>query len=262
MISVTQPYTTDLQKSTAHIAEMTEILQLWELGLSLEELSGRVIERGGLGKTSRVRVNDLVKRAFNQRFLVPDDRPARTARLALSCGVSTQEFRELLFLFCVRTYPVLFDFLVERYWPSVLTGRDVIEGAQIVNFLRDKAGTVRMPDPWSESVLARVGRNLGKMMTDFGLFEDNRSSLRRIRSWEPSDFLVELTLVDAHEAGIGDTGLLAVPEWSAFGMERVQVVERCRRLASSGGAFLFQYSGELAQFSWRVESVEAFLHAR
>ena len=256
------PYTTDLQKNAALIEEMTEILQLWQPGMTLDELVQRVIDLGGLGRVSRVRINDLVKRAFYQRFLRPDDRPARLAQSVHRHAGAGREYREVLFLTCIRTYPVIFDFLVERYWPALYTGRDVITGAEIQHFIRDKSNTERMPQPWGESVTARVARNLGKTLADFDLFENRRSPLRRIKPWEPCDFLVELVLMEAHERGVGDTALLELPEWRAFGMEKAVVVDRCRRIASSGGPFLFQYSGEIAQFSWRVETVGEYLDAR
>lgn len=254
-------YTSDLQKTAAVINEMMEVLSVWEPGMALDELEGRVVEAGALGRVSATRVRDIIKRSFNQRFLVPDDRGARNAKPILERDLGSTAFREVLFLYCVRTYLVIYDFLVERYWPAAFAGHETITGAQMILHLRDKFGTARNPDGWSQSVTARVARNLGKALSDFGLFESRRTTVRRIRHYQPSDFLVLFLLHEGHEAGIGDTSLLAMAEWEALGLSRSEVVERARHLADVNGAFLFQYSGELAQFSWRFETVKEFLDA-
>jgi hypothetical protein len=254
-------YTSDLQKTAAVVTEMMEVLSLWEPEMSLDDLERRVIDAGALGRVSATRVRDIVKRSFNQRFLVPDDGAARNAKAILERGLGAVEFREVLFLYCVRTYLSIYDFLVERYWPAAFAGHETITGSQIILHLKDKFGTGRNPAGWSESVTARVARNLGKALSDFGLFESRRTTVRRIRPYQPSDFLVLFLFHEAHEAGMGDTVLLGLAEWEALGMGRSDVVDRARYLADVNGAFLFQYSGELAQFSWRHQTVKEFVDA-
>lgn len=254
-------YTSDLQKTAAVVTEMMDVLAVWEPGMELDELERRVIAHGGLGRVSATRLRDIVKRSFNQRFLMPDDRAARNAKPILDGGLGATAFREVLFLYCIRTYLVIYDFLVERYWPAAYAGHETITGNQIVLHLTDKFGTERNPDGWSESVTARVARNLGKALSDFGLFESRRTTVRRLRPYRPSDFLVLFLLHEGHESGIGDTSLLALAEWEALGLSRADVVNRARQLGDVNGAFLFQYSGELAQFSWRYHTVKEFVDA-
>jgi hypothetical protein len=254
-------YTSDLQKTAAVVTEMMDVLSLWEPGLGLDDLERRVIAQGALGKVSATRVRDIVKRSFSQRFLMPDDRPARNAKPILDHDLGVAAFREVLFLYCIRTYLVIYDFLVERYWPAAFAGHETIAGNQIVLHLKDKSGTARNPDGWSGSVTERVARNLAKALSDFGLFESRRTTVRRLRPYRPSDFLVLFLLHEAHEAGVGDTSLLALAEWEALGLSRSDVVDRVRDLAVVTGAFLFQYSGELAQFSWRYRTVKELVDA-
>ena len=253
------PYTSDLQKTAAVIPETIEILRQWEPGLSPEALSQRVIASGGLGRVSTVRVHDIVRRSFKQRFLEPDDGHARLARTALGEGLGAGELRDLLFLAFVRTYRVAYDFLVERYWPLCYAGHAAVTGREIVSFLAASAGTDRNPHGWSKAVTERVGRNLGKALADFGLFEAGRTTVRRIRPWQPTDFLVTCLLVEQHARGAGDTALLSLPEWAAFGMRKDDVLDRCRRLGSVTGPFVFQYSGEIAQFSFRHADAQEFI---
>lgn len=253
-------YTSELQKTTGALDELREVFQLWEPGMERNTLSQLVIDSGALGRSSTTRAKDIVSRTFAQRFLVPDDRPARRIKVALTAGVDHVAFRDLVFLYTLRAHPLIHDFLVERYWPATFSGHTEIMGAEIVAFLEDVAGTERMPEPWSASVMQRVARNLGKTLTDFGFFEDRRSPIRRISYWSASSFLFAYTLVESHEDGVSDTSLLNLPEWSAMGMDRNDVVDRCSRLSGTTGPFQFQFDGNIARFSWRYETTEEYLN--
>ncbi len=254
-------YTADLQKTAAAIPEMMEVLSQWEPGMALDDLEHHVLSAGALGRVSATRVRDIVKRSFSHRFLTPDDRRARNAKRILERGLGAAPFRDVLFLYSIRTHLVIYDFLVERYWPATFAGHETITGAQIVLHLKNAFGTDRNPDGWSDNVAARVARNLGKALSDFGLFESKRTTVRRLRDYQPSDFLVLFVLHEAHEASVGDTSLLGLAEWEALGLSQADVVDRARSLANVNGVFLFQYSGELAQFSWRYNTVKEFVDA-
>jgi len=254
------PYTSDLQKTAAVIPEMMELVRLWEPGMSVEELKKLAFSGGALGRVSTVRVRDIVQRSFKQRFLEPDDSNARSAKAAIEARLRPETIRELFLLFFLRSYRVARDFLAERYWPASNAGHETISTKEIEAFLKESFGTDRNPQGWSEGVTTRVARNLGKALTDFGLFESGRTSIRRIRPWTPSDFLVTYVLLDAALRSIGDTALLSIEEWTYLGIDRENLVARCRRLGSGAGPFLFQYSGELAHFSWKHRPLEDLIH--
>lgn len=253
-------YTSDLQKTAAVIPEMMSLISLWEPGMPIERLTATIIESGSLGRVSTVRIKDIVQRSFKQRFLEPDATAALHMKLALDAGLELGKLKELLFLYFIRTYRVAKDFLAERYWPAVNAGHDTIDGKEIVSFLKDSFGTEQNPAGWSESVTARVARNLGKALADFGLFETGRTPLRRIRHWEPSDFLVTYILLTRMTLGVGPTALLSLDEWAALGLQREHLIDRCRRIGNTTGPFMFQFSGELAQFTWKTTTVEDLIN--
>ena len=249
-------YTAELQKTTGALDELRQVFDLWEPGMGRVALRDRVTSSGALGRSSTTRTGDIVNRAFPQRFLTPDDRAARRVKAGLAAGIAHAEFRDLVFLYTMRAYAPIRDFLAERYWPAVFSGHQQIDGREIVGFLQDQAGTERNPQGWSENVTARVARNLGKTLTDFGFFEDRRSSVRRIRFWRPSDFLVTYVVIEAHQDGTPDSAIITAGEWEVFGLDMAARLERIQRLAGTNGPFLFQYSGEIAQFTWRCATVE------
>ena len=249
-------YTAELSKTAAAVGELREVLGFWEPGMTTDELAKRVLAEGGLGRSSATRVNDIVRRTFAQRLLRPDDTPARRVKAALQAGISESQFRDLMLLYTLRAQPPIYDFLVERYWPAVFAGHEAIDGREIAAFLRDKSGTERNPDGWSAHVTARVARNLGKALTDFGFFENRRSPIRTVRYWNASEFLLAYILVEAHQDGRSDSELLQLAEWAAFGFNERERVQRLLRMAGVSGPFLFQYSGEIAQFTWHADTVE------
>lgn len=253
-------YTAELQKTTGALDELWEVFHLWEPGMERNTLTQRVIESGALGRSSTTRAKDIVSRAFAQRFLSPDDRPARRIHVALACNIDRNAFRDLVFLYTLRAQPLIKDFLVERYWPATFSGHQEILGAEIVAFLSDVAETERMPERWSSSVMQRVARNLGKTLTDYGFFEDRRNSVRRIRYWSISSFLFFYMLIEGHQDGFTDTSLVRLPEWGAMGMSERDVIDRCAHLSSIDAPFQFQFAGDIARFSWRYTTVEEYLH--
>jgi hypothetical protein len=253
-------YTAELQKTTGALDELRQVFHQWEPGMERSILTQRVVESGALGRSSTTRARDIVNRTFAQRFLLPDDRPARRISIALSSGIDRASFRDLVFLYTLRAQPLIYDFLVERYWPAAFSGHQEIPGSEIVAFLEDVAGTERMPEPWSMSVMQRVARNLGKTLTDFGFFEDRRSPVRRIRYWSVSPFLFSYVLIERHQDGVTDTSLVRLPEWGAMGMAERDVVDRCARLSGTTAPFQFQYAGDMARFSWRYATLEEYLH--
>lgn len=253
-------YTAELQKTTGALDEFRQVFHQWEPGMERSTLTQRVIEAGALGRSSTTRAKDIVNRTFAQRFLLPDDRPARRISTALSCGIDQAGFRDLVFLYTLRAHPLIQDFLVERYWPAAFSGHQEIHGSEIVAFLEDVAGTERMPERWSTSVMQRVARNLGKTLTDFGFFEDRRTSVRRISYWSVSPFLFTYILIEGHQDGVSDTALLRLPEWGAMGMAYRDVVDHCARLSGTTAPFQFQYAGDIARFSWRYATTEEYLH--
>jgi hypothetical protein len=258
--TILSTYSSDLLKTAALIPETLELLHSWEPGIRTSELARRIISAGALGRVSAERVKDIIQCSFSPRFLKPNDIPARIAKTALQAGLPRMHIRELLFLFYLRTNRVAWDFLVARYWPASYNGKESISNKEIEDFLRNSFGTPQNPRGWSEKVTLRLAQNLSQALSDFGLFEYGRTSIRKIRPWQPSDFLVTYVLLDAVGKGIGNTSLLSLPEWKVLGLNQEELISRCRKLGGFNGPFLFQYSGELAQFSWKYHTLEELIH--
>jgi hypothetical protein len=153
----------------------------------------------------------------------------------------------------------MFDFLQEIYWPAFFSGRDKIAGSEIRNFISRKAGTERLPNPWSDSVSARIARHMGKALASFGLFQERRSPDRTFRHYQISRNLFRYIVFEAHIDGARDAQILSLPDWRAFGLEKPEVISLAESVSSMGSDFLFQFSGDIVQFSWNLSSMEELI---
>lgn len=256
---VDKPYDTELQKAAALIDEFRELLSLWQPGMEPTDLTQQAVDHGSLGRISHSRVRDIVQRVFSRRLLKPDERPAQRLKLVLEKGLPHTFYRDVLFVYTYRSHTLIFDFLQEHYWPTFFSGREKIAGAEMRNFISRKAGTERLPNPWSESVVSRVARHMGKALASFGLFEERRAPDRTIRHYQISRNLFRYIICEAHFDGVQDAQLLSLPDWKAFGLEKPEVVSLAESVSSLGSDFLFQFSGDIVQFSWNLDSMEELI---
>ena len=256
---VAKPYDTELQKAAALIDEIYELLLMWEPGMEPTALTSLAMEQGSLGRISQSRVRDIVQRVFSRRLLRPSDTPARRLKSIIDAGLHYSFYRDVLFVYTYRAHTIMYDFLQEVYWPAFFAGREKIAGQELKNFISRKSGTDRLPTTWSESVTARIARHLGKALATFGFFEEKRSPDRYLRHYQISKDLFRYILLEAHVDGISDTNLLKLPDWHAFGLEVPEVVSLAQNVSATGNDFLFQYSGDIVQFSWNYSSIEELL---
>lgn len=257
---VNKPYDTELQKAAALLDEIHELLILWEPGMEPVALTRLAMKQGSLGKISQSRVRDIVQRVFSRRLLKPSNMPARRLKVIIENELPYSFYRDVLFVYTYRAHTIMYDFLQEMYWPAFFAGREKIAGQELKNFISRKSGTDRLPNTWSDSVMARIARHLGKALASFGLFEEKRSPDRYLRHYQISKDLFRFILLEAHIDGVSDNNLLKLPDWRAFGLEMPEVVSLAQNVSSTGNDFLFQYSGDIVQFSWNFSSIEELLH--
>ena len=252
-------YTTELSKGQGAITETLTLLEYWEPGIGTAELTDRVMEAGGLGRSSAVRTRDLITRVFARRYLADDGRPAYVLK-SLKDQVSLSTLKQFMLVYTVRQHDILHDFITEVYWPKYEAGAEEIGRPDARSFI-EEAHAMGIIDPgWSETMVVRVARYLVGTLADFGLLEEGRQSTREIRPFYPEDPLVLYLAHEIHFDGYSDNSILEHPDWGLFGLMREDVVRRLEQVASDGH-FIVQYSGELLRISWQYESLDECLDA-
>src|ERR1017187_7770020 len=102
-------YTTNLSKAQGMVPETLELLELWAPGMTVGELKSRVRAMGALGKATQVRVDDLVGRAFAQRYLFDRGKPAQWLRYLLLKRAPRGLLRQLTLIYTARANLILND---------------------------------------------------------------------------------------------------------------------------------------------------------
>lgn len=254
-------YGTDLQKMAGIVQETMVLLGAWSPGMGADELQAAAAERNLLGKATSSRVRDVVKRGFAKRYLRPNDTPARILKTLYDRRVDPAQLRQLLYLYTTRSQPLLADFVTQVYWRKVRLGIRELSNPEAQRFIEGAFGSPKLPRSWGDSVVTRIARGMTRTLVDFGLLHSRRGQTHDIVPYELSDFTARFLFQEAHTRGVGDTSILSLPEWGWFGLEQADIPAFASRLAASGHDFLFQYSGEIARFSWTYATMEEFLHA-
>jgi hypothetical protein len=261
-LSASQTYTTKLSAGLGLIEESLALLQLWEPGMSRQELYRRALDSGVFAGISAYRLFNIIRDGFAHRYLIRNGYPAQVLKRLRPC-LAQDELVQLFFLYTCRALPVLADFVRQVYWPAYARGDRTLSTSQARAFIDEALAAGKTARSWSPSLIVRTSRYLVGACADFGLLEDGRKTIRRINPYRLLPTVGILLAHDLHFHGLSDGSLVASADWELFGLSRESVREELKQLAPSG-AFLVQTAGELIRISWRYsnweELCDAFLH--
>jgi hypothetical protein len=253
-------YTTNLSKAQGMVTETLELLELWEPGMTVGELKSRVRATGALGKATQVRVDDLVGRAFAQRYLIEGGKPAQWLRHLLMSRVSRGLLRQLTLIYTARANLILHDFISEVFWfkYSSLVGEVTKQDAR--DFIDRAVSRGALEKRWSESMVERVTRYLLGTLVDFELIASNQFGQRQIRPV----FIMPETIVflayELHFASTDDQEIVRHRDWGLFGLLPADVIASLEKVATHGHLFI-QHSGAFVRVEWKYQTMEEMLDA-
>ena len=260
-MEATKTYTTELLKVSGLISETISLLNFWEPGMSHKELADNAVQADLLGKASASRMHDVVIDGFAKRYLRPDASAARNLKVLVEKNTELNTLRQLFFLYTCRSQPILRDMVCEVYWPAQFSGKDRITMNDVRMFIVGSFGTEKNSGRWAESIIAKLSNSIPKCLTDFGLLGPYKRSGREILPYTILNFTLNYILYDAHFKGLSDTQILYLQDWELFGLQPAEVLALIRNTAITTDAYIFQYAGDLARFTWKYETMENFLHA-
>ena len=259
-MTTTPRYTTNLSKAQGMVPETLELLELWQPGMSVSELKARVRSMGALGKATQVRVDDVVGRAFAQRFLIEKGKPAEWLRFLLLRNTPRALLRQLTLVYTARANRVLHDFIREEFWVKYSSKSGEVTKQDALEFVGRAIRRGEIERRWSEHTMDRVARDLLGTLADFELIANNRFGCRQIR---PMLILPETVLFlayDLHLSGVEDDALLRHPDWGLFGRGPADVVSLLEKASTHGHLFV-QHAGSFVRVEWKYKSMEEMLDA-
>jgi hypothetical protein len=251
-------YTTKLGAGQGIVEETLMLLDLWQVGMSVNSLNQLALQSGQFQKLTARRVRNLVVEGFAPRYLRKDCTPAAYLK-ALKDILSSKEFTQLLYLYTCRAHSILYDFVLQVYWNAYSSGRDSLSNEEARSFVVRANQDGKTTSPWSDNMIERVARYLTGTLGDLGLLEDGRKSVRKFVFYRLESRVAVFLAYDLHFSGHGDNSVLGHPDWALFGMDRRDVLNEFKRLALKDW-WIIQSAGDVTRIGWQYSSMEELIN--
>lgn len=253
-------YDTNLSMGLGLINETKVLLSEWNPPMSATDLYDMVLESGALPQVSAYRLRNIVVRAFGNRYLIDDGKPARALKRLAAAGLASAELEQLFYLHTARANAILADFVREVYWPAYQSAASFLTKTMAEEFIWRAIDDGKMLSRWADGQVVRVGRYLTGACTDFGLLGPPSSAGRPIRSFSVEPNIVTFLAYELHFRGVGDNALLSHQDWSLLGLIRQDVLDALKR-NSLRGHFIVQAAGEVVRIDWKHRGMEELCDA-
>ncbi len=247
-------YTTQLGAGLGMIPETLILLDLWQVGMSGQQLNQAALESGRFPNMSARRLRNFVAECFVPRYLRSNAKPALLIQ-RLRDVMARRELEQLMFICTCRANPILADFVRDVYWNHYASGRQVISNDDARAFVIRAKQEGRTTTAWSENLVRRVSAYLTGCCADFGLLDSSTKGTRTILSYRLESLVAIVLAYDLHFAGNGDNKIINHPDWALFGLEPRDVLDELKRL-SLQGHFIIQHAGGVTQISWQWNNME------
>lgn len=254
-MTATVKYDTNLAMGLGLIDETKVLLEAWQPPMSATALYEVILEAGALSRISAYRLRNIVVRAFGNRYLTDDGKPA-SALKCLANALPAPQLEQLFYLYTARANRIFADFVRQVYWPAYQAAASCLTKAMAEAFIWRAIDDGKTPSRWADGQVMRVGRYLTGCCTDFGLLGSPSSAGRPLRSFAIEPNVVTYLAYDLHFKGVGDNALLSHEDWGLFGLERQDVLEALKR-NSLKGHFIVQAAGDVVRVDWRHLGMEA-----
>ena len=247
-------YTTQLQAGLGLIQETTNLLTLWEPGMSATDLYNSALQSGRFPNITARRLRNIVAECFAPRYLVDQGQPAKSL-VRLKSSLSNVELTQLLLLFTCRANSILGDFVRQVYWARYVGGYSEVTTDDARAFVERSMDDGKSLKRWSETTVRRVAAYLTGCCADYGMLERGLLSRRRILAYRISHTVAAYIAYDLHTSGLGDNTILAHQDWQLYGLQREDVLEELKRL-SLKGLLIVQAAGDVIHISWKFKTME------
>lgn len=254
MVADISRYNIELSKGTGLIQETLALLNLFDPALSKKELIRIVEDSNALVKASSNRIKDIVSRVFYKRFVEGNPAVPSWLRQLNEKYVGLEVMRQLFYMYTCRANKILFDFIVEDYWPVVSSGVKALGANQPAKFIKDANQFGRVEEPWSPGTQRRMANYLKTALIDFKLIDEKKNILPFYLNELVANYLIH----EMHFRHLSDDDVFHADEWRLFGVDGWQLKRTFEKL-SLQGHFIFQSSGELIKITWNYKNMQEFI---
>lgn len=250
-----RPYTTRFLKVGAHIDEMRRVMGAWDGQPGCRE---RIIRENLVASPSRMRIDDIVKRAFIPRFVESSPPNLWRAVAVLDRnGWTRQAIAAVHYYATASSEPVLWDFMVDEVAQRHDAGQLAIDTRIVRRFL-ETADDHRFPEGrWSEAAALRAAQGVLATLRDFGIF---RGATKKVIApyYLPVESFAFIARV-RHELGHRGPKVLSDPCWRLFLLSETGV-ERFFVEAQQHGFLGYHAAGSVIRVEYPGKTLEEYAH--
>jgi hypothetical protein len=252
-------YNSRLQKGGALLPEMRALVRLWHNDASPVELKRQFTQDNVLGKGTRSRMLDVVKRTFLPRYVYGNPPEAwRALRVLEEAGTPLSVMRSLYYFYGARAEALMGDFVRQVVHERYQAGLREITVGQATAFIRQAEGKGHIAPPWSDSVTVRVARGLLAALRDYGILE-GKVKKRIAAIYLPPVSFAYIAFILHQEQPAGER-LLAHPDWRLF-LLSTQAVERAFMEAQQRGLLTYQAAGSIIRIEFPAQEIVEYAYA-
>lgn len=174
-------YNSNLQKTGAAIQDTKVLLKHWRNDIPQKELVQSLISDNVLGKKSRKRTYDVLRRTFIPRYIdgYPKGHWIYLKKLT-EADVSSSIIDQILYFHAAINEPLIGDFVAKFLLPNYKKGILEVTSDNVKNFIKDGIKNKTIPVSWSDAVTYRVASGIYAALTEFKIIEGKRK--RKISS--------------------------------------------------------------------------------
>lgn len=249
----------NLTKGSADIPEVIQLLRAWE-GESEPPgaFQDRAIEANLLGKTSRRRVKDIVKRVLAVRYFPEGStETAVLLKRILRAGFASETVNKLLYYHAALGEHLLYVIATEFLFDHQRRGLQTVATPDVERFLEQEAEADRIPE-YSVSVEKRIAQHALAALRDFGILEGKVK--KRIAPVRVPPELTGYVVHALKDEGLSANRIVEHTDWRLFLLDQ-EAAEDAIITASQHGYFSYSAAGTIRRFDWEHDSLEEYVHA-
>ncbi|WP_413525603.1 BrxA family protein [Photobacterium phosphoreum] len=248
-----QYYTTQLSTGLALNDEMKLILNVWQPGMSNQDLIKECLQSGVFSNITATRLRNMLSGCFTPRFL-HYEKAAENAKYVID-KLPINDVCLILYIYTLRANFILRQFLIQVYWQRYSSGYNFILVEEAKSFINQGLQEGMMKKPWSETTIKRNASYLIGCLVDYGFLEVVNRTERKLTPPSLSNNVIVYLAYELHFSGLGDNAIINHPDWQLFGLEPSDVREELKAL-SVNRHWIFQAAGSVVQISWAYNNME------
>ena len=237
-------------KASALLPDTSTLFEYWDESKDIKENLQMAASQNIFGKSSRVRVNDILK-VFEARYL-RNNGTANAIRRIVESPLPAEITDRVLYYYTALAEPIIYDFVTEYLYDLYQRGRQIVAKEDALDFIRDSVRDEKTEGKWDSPITVnRVAVGLLSTLRDFRILSGQKGSTKP-KSFASVHLPVEAFVFiafDMKKDGLSGDRLLNHPHWRLF-LLRLSDVERLFIEAHQLNYLRYEAAGSLVRLEF------------